>query len=259
MRKKLLLLQAFIKREFIILKRYWLNTLGSMLTVFVIFLVLFGGYQGLKTLGTLGGDTAEAIVVGYILWFFLLSTHEAVAATLRVEAYQGTLEQLYMSSHGFGWVIGAKIIASFLRNIITVSILFAVAVSATGTTLNLDLVSLFPVLIGTLLGSLGIGFVIGGLTLVFKQLTSFTQMVQFAIVFLIALPADRILWMRLLPSSYGASLIQHILVRSSNLSDLGLGAVMLLFAVGILHLALGYGVYKVCEQRAMRLGMLGHY
>lgn len=256
MGKKLLLLQAFFKMEFITFRRYWVNSLGGMLTIYVIFLVLFGGYQGL---GGMEGDTAEVLVVGYVLWFFMLATYQDVWYTLRTEAQQGTLEQLYMSIHSFGWIMGAKVIARFFINLISVAILLWAALFTTGITLNLDLLSLMPVLIGTLLSSLGIGFLIGGITLIFKRIDSYTQMVQFVLIALIALPADRVPWMRLLPGSYGGALIRSILVDGSNLWGLGMGSLSLLFAVGLLHLAVGYGVYSFCEKRAMLYGMLGHY
>lgn len=259
MRKKLLLLQAFFKMEFITFRRYWVNSFGGMLTIYVIFLVLFGGYQGLRGLGGMEGDTAEVIVVGYVLWFFMLATYQDVWYTLRTEAQQGTLEQLYMSIHSFGWIMGAKVIARFFINLVSVAILLGAALLTTGITLNLDLLSLMPVLIGTLLSSLGIGFLIGGITLIFKRIDSYTQMVQFVLIALIALPAERVPWMRLLPGSYGAALIRSVLVDGSNLWGLGVGNLALLFAVGLLHLAVGYGVYSLCEKRAMLHGMLGHY
>ncbi len=259
MREKLLLLRAFFKMEFITFRRYWMNSLGGMLTLYVIFLVLFGGYQGLRSLGGVEGDPAEVIVVGYVLWFFMLSTYQDVWYTIRTEAQQGTLEQLYMSIHPFGWIMGAKVVARFFINLLLVAILLGAALFTTGVTLNLDLLSLMPVLIGTLLSSLGIGFLIGGITLMFKRIDSYTQMVQFILIALVALPADRVLWMRLLPGSYGATLIRNILVDGATLWGLGVGNLAMLFAIGLLHLAVGYGVYTLCEKKAMFLGMLGHY
>src|SRR5690554_4670465 len=104
----------------------------------------------------------------------MLSTYQDVWYTIRTEAQQGTLEQLYMSIHPFGWIMGAKVVARFFINLLLVAILLGAALFTTGVTLNLDLLSLMPVLIGTLLSSLGIGFLIGGITLMFKRIDSYT-------------------------------------------------------------------------------------
>lgn len=258
-RKKLLLLQAFFKKEFILFRRYFHNSIGGMITLYIIFLLMVGGFQGMRALTGLGGDTLEGLVVGYVLWLFMLTTYQDVWYTLRSEAQEGTLEQLYMSAHGFGWVIGAKVAAGFFTNLIMVAVLLAAALLTTGVTVNLDLLSLLPLVIGTLLGSAGIGFAIGGTTLVLKRIDSYTQMVQFLLIALVAAPAGRVVWMRFLPCSYGSALINRVMVGGQNLTQIGLGNVAALFLVGLGHLLAGYAVYKACERKAMIQGTLGHY
>jgi hypothetical protein len=49
------------------------------------------------------------------------------------------------------------------------------------------------------------------------------------------------------------------MVDGQNLMQLGAWNLMALLLIGIVHLLLGYGVYKVCERKAMLAGMLGHY
>ncbi len=259
MLKKLLLLQAFLRKEFIVFRRYWVNSLGSMITLYVIFLLVIGGFQGVRAWAGVGGDTVEGLVVGYVLWLFMLATYQDVSHTLRSEAQEGTLEQLYMSTHGLGWVMGAKVVAGFFTNLVLVVVLLLAALATTGVTLNVDFLSLLPLVVGTLLGSVGIGFAIGGITLVLKRIDSYTQMVQFLLIALVAVPAGRVLWMRLLPCSYGSALITRVMVGGESLVQLGLWNVAAMFFVGLIHLLLGFGVYKICERKAMLAGMLGHY
>lgn len=257
--KKYLLFRAFLLRQLIYFRRYFMNSLGGMLTLFLVFLLIFGGYQGLSGPGGLKGDTAEVLVVGYVLWFFLYTTYQDVAQYIRTESLTGTLEQLYMSVHGFGWVMGASVLAAFLTNLVLVALLLWFAMSVTGTMLNVNLPALFPVIFGTLLGPLGLGFVVAGLTLLFQRIDSYTQMVQFLLIGLVALPAEQVAWMRLLPGSFGAALAREIMVRGKGVMEIGLGNYLLLFVIGIVHLLLGYGVYKLCEGKAMSRGQLGHY
>lgn len=259
MPNKILLLQAFFKKEFIIFRRYLVNSLGGIITLYIIFLLILGGFQGLKAFAGIEGNTVEGLVVGYVLWLFMLSTYQDVSYALRNEAQEGTLEQLYMSVHGFGSVMSAKVVAGFFINLLLVTVLLIAALVTTGVTVNLDIISLLPLVVGTLLGSVGIGFAIGGITLVLKRIDSYTQMVQFLLIALVAAPVDRVPWMRLLPCSYGSSLISRIMVDGQNLGELGLWSVVVLFLIGMIHLSLGYGIYKICERKAMLAGMLGHY
>lgn len=258
MPKKILLLQAFFKKEFIIFRRYLFNSLGGMLTIYIVFLFLFGMYRGFSGPDFVG-ETQEALVVGYVLWFFILTTYQDVSYTCRSEAQQGTLEQLYMAVHGFAWVLGAKVIAGFFINLILVAVLLGAALLTTGTTVNVDIVSLFPVVVGTLLGALGIGFAVGGLTLVFKRIESYTQMVQFLLIALVAFPAEKIPWLRILPSSFGASLVRRIMIDGIRLNQIPPVQVLGLFCIGLAHLGLGYLIYAFCERKAMTEGTLGHY
>lgn len=259
MRKKLLLLQAFFKKQVIYFRRYLLNTLGGMLTLYCIFLLILGGYRGLSGPTGLTGDTVEALVVGYVMWFFLYTTYQDVAQQIRSEALTGTLEQLYMSVHGFGWVIGAHVLAAFIANLFMAAVLLAVAMRTAGTVLHINLPALLPVFVGTLLGPVGLGLIIAGLTLIFQRIDSYTQIVQFLLIGLVAMPAEKVAWMRLLPGSFGAGLVREMMVRGRGLAEIGLSRLLLLFAIGAVHLLLGYGVYKLCEKRAMSRGLLGHY
>ncbi len=259
MLRKGLLLQAFFKKELILFRRYLHNSVGGMITLYVIFLLLVGGFQGVRALVGVGADTLEGLVVGYVLWIFMLSTYQDVWYTVRTEAQEGTLEQLYMSAHGFGWVMGAKVVAGFFTNLIMVAVLLAAALLTTGVSVNLDFWSLLPLVIGTLLGSAGIGFAVGGITLVLKRIDSYTQMVQFLLIALVGAPAGRIIWMRLLPCSYGSALINRVMVGGQNLSQIGFGHVAAMILIGVGHLLAGYGIYKFCEHRAMIQGTLGHY
>lgn len=256
---KVILFREYLKKEFTIFRRYWTNSLGGMLTIYVIFLLIFGGYRGLASMAGLEDGGFEGLVVGYVLWFFMLSTYQDISYTLRLEAREGTLEQLYMSVHGFGWVMFAKVVASFTLNLFGVALQLAAAMLTTGVSLNLDLFSLLPTLVGTLMGILGVGFVIGGLTLIFKRIDSYTQMVQFLLIALVAVPADRVLLLSFLPGSYGAALLRRVMINGESLLQLGLGKVLFMFLIGLVHLAIGYAVYKLCERKAMIQGTLGHY
>ncbi len=54
--------------------------------------------------------------------------------------------------------------------------------ATTGKWMNLDFVSLVPLLAITLLGAYGFGFALGGLALVFKRIQALFQIMQFVFI-----------------------------------------------------------------------------
>ncbi len=257
--KYLRIFTAVLKKEFIIWRRYWFNSLGGLITLYFVFVLIFLGYSGLAA-GTSGfDDTLESLIAGYLLWVFALLTYQEISYQTRQEAQEGTLEQLYMSPFGYPFLTGLRLIANFFIHIFFVGILLGAIILTTGRSLNLDLVSLLPLLVLTLVGIAGIGFLLGGLALVFKRIQSYLQIIQFALVGLIAAPVGRIEFFRLLPASLGASLIREVLVYDSHLLEIAGRDLLGLGINSLLYLLLGYLVFKACERYAMKQGLLGHY
>lgn len=94
-------------------------------------------------------------------------THQS---KIQVELLKGTLEQLAMSPLGFGRVLLSRLAAAFLFDLLVMLLFLLLMMASTGKWLHLDLLSLLPLLLLTMAGVLGIGFIMGGLALVFKQI-----------------------------------------------------------------------------------------
>lgn len=95
--------RAILVRFLIELKRYPLNTLSSLATLYIVFLILFTGARYAQGLGVnLFGEGLEGLVVGYLVWTFAIIAYSDLSWELMREAQQGTLEQLYMSPRGSG-------------------------------------------------------------------------------------------------------------------------------------------------------------
>ena len=259
MKRKILLCKASFKKEFILFKRYLFNSLGGFLTLYLYFLLMFAGYKGLTEGSVKYGGVLEGLVVGYTLWILVTSVYEEVAYTILTEAREGTLEQLYMSIHGFGWVMGMKMLAKIIIEIIFVSAVLFVLMLTTNRYLNLDVISLAIIIIFILLSVLGVGFLFGGLALIFKQISSYMQIVTYGFIALIAAPASKIPYNEYLPTSWGSSMIYDVMVTGKSIMDFTFDEVRLLVIVGFVYLFLGYGIYKFCERVAMSKGLLGHY
>lgn len=259
MKSKILLCKAFLKKEFIMYKRYLFNAIGGFFTLYVYFLLMFAGYKSLAGNAIGYGDMLEGLVIGYTLWILIREVFEDVAYTILREASEGTLEQLYMSIHGFGWVMAMKLFAKIILNMIFVAVVLYSLMITTNRYLNLDIISLVIIIFFTLLSVLGIGFIFGGLALIFKQIGSYLQIVSFGFIALIAAPVGRIVYLKYLPISWGSRLLYKVMGEGKSVMDFTVNEFGLLVLTGLVYLAIGYGVYKLCERAAMDKGVLGHY
>ena len=174
------------------------------------------------------------------------------------EAQAGTLEQLYLAPCGFRWISVFSILSSLVFSAAPVALALLAMMATTGVWLSIDLVSVIPLLVITMLGAVGVGYVMGGLALVFKRVQAAFQIVQFLFVGMLVLP-ERLWWTRLLPLAGGNALIRQVMVNGARLWDLPAADVLTATAVGVAYLAAGLLAFSTCERLARSRGLLGHY
>jgi len=256
----LALFRAQLKMRYIYLKRYYFDTLSMIITMFLVFLIIFYGAMALLG-GTpaTSGDTLEGIVVGFMVWTFALIAYSSLSWGMIEEAQQGTLEQLYMSPLGFGWVTIFRVAANFMVNAFMVIVVLFLMMATTGKWLNLDVLSLIPLILLTVAGAYGIGFFMGGLALVFKRVQSALQVLQFVLVIFIAAPFGWLPFMRFLPLSLGTRLIGMVMIDEVSLFQLPPGEVLFLIGNSAFYFGLGFLIFKFFENVARDRGLLGHY
>jgi len=181
-------LKAVFVKTLIEMRRYIFNTISGLITMYIVFLLLF---YGAKTVGGAAfqtGDSLEGLVVGYMVWMLALLAYGDLAWGISMEAEIGTLEQLYLSPAGFSWVNVSWLIARSVVNLVFLGLILLVMMLTTGQWLNLDLVSLVPLVLLTMLAPYGFGFMMAGLALVFKRIQSAFQILQFVFVAFVAVP-----------------------------------------------------------------------
>lgn len=131
---------AIFTRFLIEIKRYPFNTLSSIGTLYLIFLLLFAGARYAQGLGVnVFGEGLEALVVGFLVWTLALAAYSDLSWEVMREAQQGTLEQLYMCPFGFRFVSLAWIASSFLVGLLFAGALLGLMMATTGKILHLPL------------------------------------------------------------------------------------------------------------------------
>jgi ABC-2 type transport system permease protein len=231
--------------------------------------MICGVFIGLNFLignGTLPQDQLASSLLGYIVWLYTFMAVSNMGWSLREEVQTGTLEQMFMSPLPPQLLMMGRSLANVVSTTLTIVGITVVLmlVLGVGFSIGVDGLLVFGL---TLIGLFGLGFIVGGTTLVFKHVESFAYLAQYGLMFLngALLPVDKFpaglaLAARLLPGTQGI-----IVLRRVVLDDETLGSVWRSGSLGwlVLHSAgfflFGWLVFRVCERHARQRGMLGQY
>jgi len=249
--------RAVVRRELTLFVRYPFEAVGAVVTLTALFGLLFFGGSMLAPRAM--ADSTAGLVVGYFLWVMAMGSYQDTAGDVMAEASWGTLERHYLTPFGFGTVLLAKSLAKLLVHFVYAGIVLAAMLLITGTTLEIDVLTVLPVAALTLASSFGVGFALGGVTVLYKNVTSWLEMVGFVMAGLIAVPAFGGGYLFALPLAQGSALLQRAMRDGVRLWEFDPVALAVLVVTGVGYLSVGYGVFYLCQRRARRLGVLGDY
>ncbi|TMT87194.1 ABC transporter permease [Haloterrigena sp. H1] len=251
------LARAVLYREFLIFVRYPANAIGGIVISVFFFGVLF--YGGQMIAGQALTDSIEGIIVGYFLWTLSVGAYSSISNDIASEVQWGTLERHVMTPFGFAPVALLKGVAKIVRTFITSTVILVVMILLTGTTLQLNLLTIVVVATLSIVSVLGLGLAAGGVTVLYKQIGNWLNLLQFGFIVLISAPAFDLGWMQVLPLAHGSALLQRTMVDGIRLWEFTAFDLTLLFVTAAGYLALGYVVFQYATRRARRLGVLGDY
>jgi len=251
------LARAVLYREFLIFVRYPADAIGGIVVALIFFGALFVGGELLA--GRALADSIEGIVVGYFLWTLSVGAYSSVSNDIGSEVQWGTLERHITTPFGFAPVALLKGVAKVVRTFLTSAVILAVMLVATGTRLSLAPVTVVAVAGLSIASVLGLGFAAGGVTVLYKRIGSWLNLLQFGFVALISTPVFDLPWTRVLPLAHGSAMLQRAMVDGVRLWEFPLADLALLVGVAVGYLFGGYLVFRVATRRARRLGVLGDY
>jgi ABC-2 type transport system permease protein len=255
----LIMIKAMFKRYAIELRRYYFNTLSMLVSFYFVFLLIFLGIRTFAGGSQQFGNALGGMVVGFTIFYLTIYAYAELSWVLVQEAQQGTLEQLSMSPLGLGRVLIARIFAALAFRVVIMFALLVLMMATTGRWLSVDVATIIPLLILTVAGAQGVGFVMGGLALVFKQIQAALGILQFVFVALIAAPLDRFPNAKFLPLSWGTHLIRDAMLDGTRIWQMQPGDLALLAGSGAFYFGTGFLVFKLFERAARGRGLLGHY
>ena len=171
----------------------------------------------------------------------------------------GGLERHVTTPFGFAPVALLKGVAKVVRTFLLSAVVLGVMLLLTGTTLSLDPITVVVVAGLSITSVLGLGFAAGGITVLYKRVGNWLNLLQFGFVVLVSAPVFDAPWTRILPLAHGSALLQRAMVDGVRLWEFPLLDLGLLVAVSAGYLAAGYLVFRYATLRARRLGVLGDY
>jgi ABC-2 type transport system permease protein len=251
------LARAVLYREFLIFVRYPANAIGGIVVSLIFFGMLF--YGGRLIAGQALTDSLDGIIVGYFLWTLSVGAYSAVSNDIGSELQWGTLERHITTPFGFAPVALLKGAAKLVRTFLTSAVVLAVMLVLTGRSLSLDPLTVIPIAILSITSVLGLGFAAGGVTVLYKRIGNWLNLLQFGFVVLISAPVFDVPWTRFLPLAHGSALLQRAMVDGVRLWQFAPLELALLVAVATGYLLGGYVIFQLATRRARRLGVLGDY
>lgn len=254
------LFRAEFKRIWIEFIRYPLDQISSIIMITILFYGMFLSVHHIAGPNIQVGSRLDTIIVSYVLWTLVTFIIQGIAFGIQTEAQTGTLEQLFLSPFGTLRVFLVRALVNLSTSLVMILGILLLTMVLTERYLYFPPILIFP-LITVLLAAYGLGLIMAALTLLYKRVQQFIGLVQFGLLFLLALPVET--WSGqlhalkiMLPMVLGAGVLRDLMAR--NLS-LDLRLICLAFINGIAYLIIGSLVFRWSERRAKHQGILNGY
>lgn len=249
-----------LKHNWIKFIRYPAEAVVMVITFTAVFLLLFLGVRYMAGTSALLGEKLDTIIVSYILFSLVLLSVLSLGSEFQTEANTGTLEQVFQSPFGAVKVYFMRAFTGLVFRAAIIILCLVIILAITRRTLDISFGILPPVLT-ILLGAYGIGFIIGGLAVLFKRIQNLLQLMQFLLFFPLMITVET--WEgpgRLLgyfiPMSPGSWMLRDLMARSAPF-DVTLLAIAVLN--GLAYFFMGILVFRWAEKKARREGRLSGY
>ena len=251
-----------IRKGLIVAWSYRVNSAIELLTLVFVFIFISYFAGG----GEIDSERLPGNLLGFLVWYYAAFAISSMSGGLMDEASTGTLEQLYMSPVPTWLVFLGQVIGTFVRGTALVAIVGVILWMILPITLPWNLAALPPFAL-TMVGLFGFGYAIGGLTLVYKQISSVQGLLTNVLLFLngALLPVNHFpVWLetfaRFLPTTQGIIVLRKVVIDDMPLAAVWEdGSMVFLVVQSALYLTAGWTLFTVGERVAKRRGTLGQY
>ncbi len=262
MKTALVVLAGEIRKGLLNQWTYGMNAVIGLLTLgFIFFIVVFfvGG-------GQLEPDALASSLIGYLAWMYVALTISDLSYGLGSEISAGTLEQMAMSPMPLALILIGRVLTTLIVTTIQVIVMAGTWLLLLGVRLPINGKGIL-VLVVMLVGVLGFGFLIAGVTLIFKQIAALANLMNNALAFLngaflpiSALPAWLSTISRTLPSTQGIIVLRRVTLEGQSLMQVWQDhSLIWLIFHSLIYFTIGWLAFAYCESTAKKQGTLGQY
>lgn len=251
------------RKELLILWSYRFNIMVGALTFSGIFLAMAIG-MGSEELARI--ESRPSLLLGFMITLMAMGALQSIPWNLRHAAQNGTLEQVAMSPNSLSLLVQGRFAAEFAVQVVMIVILGLIAAALLGIVLPLRLAAL-PVFVLVLIGLTGFGLVLGGATLIYKNVAAlsgvFTNLLLFTNGTTVAVdkfsgPVNLVT--RLLPTTQGIIVLRKITFGEQSLPAVwNNGSLPWLALHSLVTFVVGLAVFNACLNISRRRGTLGQY
>lgn len=252
----------YLRMQLSLIFRYKLNFAGRILISYLVFaMVFYGGQSVASRLGETAslGNNLNGFIVGWFLLAMVQASYASLAKAVTEEARRGTLEQLYLTPYGFRRIMLSRIVIQIFLSVLSGVVILALMLLTTGRAVSINLPTVVPIVLLTLLSAIGLGLSLAGLTLVYKKIGSLITITQFAVIGLVGAPLVESPVLRYLPVAQGSVLLQQAMTEATPLWEFPPSALLVLGGTAVGYFLVGYGVLTYCLGVARSRGVMGHY
>jgi len=249
------LLRVTVEKRVHLFRRYLFDSVFGVISLFILFaLALFGGQQVAPTVidGSKGG-----LVVGFFVWTMAVAAYNDISQQIETEAEWGTLEQLSMSPFGIGTVVFLNsivyVVGSLISGVLTLVLMLAVAdvpLSIPLGVVPIGILAVFPVI--------GLGLLLGGLTLIYKRVQAISGIIQLGFVAFIAFPLNAHPLVAAIPLTLETRLLEKTM-KAGSLTAVQSEMLVVLVVKSLGFLVVGFGAFYLLQRESRRRGVLGQY
>ena len=169
------------RRELVVWWSYRVNAIGSLLMWGIIFPILMVTLINVAEASGVQYDRSmqTATLIGFLVWKLCTGVLSSMPSMIEAEVSTGTLENLVLSSHQpFIWLFSGRVLARSIFSFMETVLLAAVLSFVFRLPLSISPTAVFVLLL-TLGGVVGVGFALAGLALIYKSISSVTELVGY--------------------------------------------------------------------------------
>jgi len=244
---------------------YWAQLLAGLVNDIII---LFGLVFAIETIsGSTDTDIACKVLIGLIFWFFAGSAIARTSYYINEERQLGTIERLFLSPYPVLMIFIFRAIGQIVVDIVVLSPIIVLFVLVKGIKLSADPAVVILTFILTLVGLYGFGFILSGMQILFRRISSLSSVLEYILLFFTGAiigfetlhPALNIL-INILPLTPGITVMRLVFYNPIGLFDLFKQAEFLyLLANTTLYTVCGVWYFNYAIRKAKKRGDLVRY